>query len=177
MNNTKRYMKRHILNSVMTFVLCGLTLGWLPAVAYGQGSGKRDDKAKEPSAPKILSMQSICMNGESHLQPGKQVILVGRNFSPVLAKNRVSLRIETDNPQAPPSISEYAGEIHPTSASPERLEGVAPLFLKSDYYLIWVRVDGAENSKPVRVWLSSHPPPPSMPIITALETAGYAREN
>jgi hypothetical protein len=89
------------------------------------------------------------MNGEPHLQPGKQVILLGRNFSPVLIKNRVSLRIVTDNPQTPPPFCEYAGEIHLTSASPERLEGFAPLSIKSDYYLIWVRVDGAGHSKPV----------------------------
>jgi len=171
MNNTKR----HILNNVKTFVMCGLALGWLLAVAYSQERGKRDDKTKEPAAPEILSVQPIGMNGEPHLQPGKQVILLGRNFSPVLAKNRVSLRIVTDNPQTPPPVWEYAGEIHLTSASPERLEGVAPLFIKSGYYLIWARVDGAGQSKPVKVWVGSQPPPPSTPIITVLETAGHVR--
>ncbi len=47
----------------------------------------------------------------------------------------------TDNPQTLP-FCEYGGEIHFTSASHERLEGVAPLSIKSDYYLIWVHVDG-----------------------------------
>ena len=147
MNDTKQ----KILNKVKTFVLCGLALGWLLAIAYGQESGKRNDKTKEPAAPEILSVQPVGMNGEPHLQPGKQVILLGRNFSPVLAKNRVSLRIVTDNPQTPPPIFEYAGEIHITFASLERLEGVAPLSIKSGYYLIWVRVDGAGHSKPVKV--------------------------
>jgi hypothetical protein len=173
MNNTKR----NILNKVKTFVLCWLALGWLLAFAYGQESGKRVDKTNEPAAPEILSVQPIGMNGEAHLRPGQQVILLGRNFSPVLTKNRVSLRIVTDNPQTPTPIREYAGEIHLTSASPERLEGVAPLAIKSDYYLIWVRVDGARRSKPVKVWVGSQPPPPSMPIITEVETAGYARTN
>jgi hypothetical protein len=173
MNNTKH----NILNNVRTFVLCGLALGWLLAVAYGQEGGKRGAKTKEPAAPEILSVRPIGMNGEPHLQPGKQVILLGRNFSPVLTKNRVSLRIVTDNPQTPPPICEYAGEIHLTSASPERLEGVAPLAIKSDYYLIWVRVDGAGHSKPVKVWVGSQPPPPTMPIITAVETVGHARGN
>ncbi len=173
MNNTKQ----RILNKVKTFVLCGLALGWLLAIAYGQEGGMRGAKTKEPAAPEILSVRPIGLNGEPHLQPGKQVILLGRNFSPVLIKNRVSLRTVTDNPQMPPPFCEYAGEIHLTSASPERLEGVASLSIKSDYYLIWVRVDGAGHSKPVKVWVSSQPPPPSMPIITAVETAGHARGN
>ena len=171
MNNAKH----HILNNVKTFVLWGLALGLPLAVAYGQGSGKRADKTKEPAAPEILSVRPVGINGEPHLQPGKQVILLGSNFSPVLAKNRVSLRIVTDNPQTPPPVWEYAGEIHLTSASPERLEGVAPLFIKSGYYLIWARVDGAGQSKPVKVWVGSQPPPPSTPIITVLETAGHVR--
>ena len=37
MNNTKQ----NILNNVKTFVLCGLALGWLLAIAYSQESGKR----------------------------------------------------------------------------------------------------------------------------------------
>jgi hypothetical protein len=173
MNNKKQ----NIPNYVRTFVLCALALGWLLAVAYSQESGKRFDKTKGPVAPEIQSVHPIGMNGEPHLQPGKQVILMGRNFSPVLAKNHVSLRIVTDNPQTPPPICEYVGEIHLTSASPERLEGVMPLSIKSDYYLIWARVDGAGHSKPVKVWVSLQPPPPSMPIITAVETAGHAKEN
>jgi hypothetical protein len=83
----------------------------------------------------------------------------------------------TDNPQTPPSICEYVGEIHLTSASPERLEGVAPLSLESGYYLIWARVDEAGHSKPVKVWVSSQPPLPSKPIITAVEIASYAIGN
>jgi len=173
MNNTKQ----NILSNVRTFVMCWLALGLLLAVAYGQESGKRGDKTKEPAAPEILSVRPIAMNGEPHLQPGKQVILLGRNFSPVLIKNRVSLRTVTDNPQTPPPFCEYAGEIHLTSASPERLEGIAPLSIKSGYYLIWVRVDGAGHSKPVKVWVGSQPPPPSTPIITAVETAIPARGN
>jgi len=172
MNNTKR----HILNNVNTLVLCWLTLGCLLIVAYSQEKGNRGSKTKEPAAPEILSVRPIGMNGEPHLQPGKQVILLGRNFSPVLIKNRVSLRIVTDNPQTPP-FCEYAGEIHLTSASPERLEGVAPLSIKSDYYLIWVRVDGAGHSKAVKAWVGSQPPPPSMPILTAVETADHVRGN
>jgi len=173
MNNTKR----NILNNVKTFVLCWLALGWLLAAAYGQDSGKRNDETKGPAAPEILSVQPVGMNGEPHLQPGKQVILLGRNFSPVLIKNRVSLRAVTDNPLTPPPIYEYAGEIHITFASPGRLEGAAPLSIKSGYYLIWVRVDRAGHSKPVKVWVGSQPPPPAMPIITAVETAGHARGN
>jgi len=173
MNNTKQYT----LNKVKTFVLCWLALGWLLAVAYSQEGGNRGAKTKEPVAPEILSVRPVGLNGEPHLQPGKQVILLGRNFSPVLIKNRVSLRIVTDNPQTPPPFCEYAGEIHLTSASPERLEGVIPLSIKSDYYLIWARVDGAGHSKPVKVWVGSQPPPPAMPIITAVETAGHARGN
>ena len=173
MNNKKQNIPKY----VRTFVLCALALGWLLAVAYSQERGKRDDKTKGPATPEILSVQPIGMNGEPHLQPGKQVILMGRNFSPVLAKNHVSLRIVTDNPQTPPPICEYVGEIHLTSASPEGLEGVMPLSIKSDYYLIWARVDGVGHSKPVKVWVSSQPPPPSMPIITAVETAGHAKEN
>jgi hypothetical protein len=173
MNNTKQ----NIQNIIRTLVLCVLALGWLLAVAYSQESGKRSAETKDPAAPEILSVRPIGMNGEPHLQPGKQVILLGRNFSPVLIKNRVSLRIVTDNPQTPPPFYEYAGEIHLTSASPERLEGVAPLSIKNDYYLIWVRVDGAGHSKPVKVWLGSQPPPPSIPIITAVETAGQVRGN
>jgi hypothetical protein len=170
MNNTKQSFS----NIIRTFVLCGLALGWLLVVAYSQGSGKRGAETKEPAAPEILSVRPIGMNGEPHLQPGKQVVLLGRNFSPVLIKNRVSLRMVTDNPQRLP-FYEYAGEIHLTSASPERLEGVAPLSIKSDYYLIWVRVDGAGNSKPVKVWVGSQPPPPSTPIITAVEPPGHVR--
>ena len=173
MNNTKQ----SIPNIIRTFVLCGLALGWLLVVAYSQESGKRGAKTNEPASPEILSVRPIGMNGEPHLQPGKQVILLGRNFSPVLTKNRVSLRIVTDNPQTPPPFCEYAGEIHLTSASPERLEGVAPLSIKNDYYLIWARVEGAGHSKPVKVWLGSQPPPPSMPIITAVGIAGHAIGN
>jgi hypothetical protein len=173
MNN----MKQNILNKVKTFVLCGLALGWLLAVAFGQESGKRDAKTKEPAAPEIVSVRPIGIYGEPHLQPGKQVILLGRNFSPVLTKNRVSLRIVTDNPQTPPPLCEYAGEIHLTSASPERLEGVAPISINRGYYLIWARVDGAGHSKPVKVWVGTQPPPPAMPIITAVETAVQARGN
>jgi hypothetical protein len=173
MNNTKQ----NILSNVRTFVMCWLALGLLLAVAYGQESGKRGAKTKEPAAPEILSVRPIGLNGDPHLQPGKQVILLGRNFSPVLTKNRVSLRIVTDNPQTPPPLCEYVGEIHLTSASPERLEGVAPIFIKSGYYLIWVRVDGAGHSKPVKVWVGAQPPPPAMPIITAVETARHAIGN
>jgi hypothetical protein len=173
MNNTKQ----NILNNLMAFVLCSLSLGWPLTIAYGQESGKRDSKTEAPTAPEILSVQPTGMNGEPHLQPGKQVILLGVNFSPVVSKNRVSLRIVVDNPQTPPPVCEYAGEIHLTSASPERLEGVAPLAIKSDYYLIWVRVDGAGHSKPVKVWVGSQPPPQTIPIITAVETAGHARGN
>ena len=173
MNNTKQI----ILNNVKRFVLCWLALGWLLAVAYGQENGKRDDKTIVPAAPEILSVQPVGMNGEPHLQSGKQILLLGRNFSPVLIKNRVSLRTVTDNPQTPPPFCEYAGEIHLTSASPERLEGVAPLSIKSDYYLIWVRVDEAGHSKPVKVWVGSQSPPPAMPIITAVETTRHARGN
>ena len=169
-------MKQNILNNVMIFLLCWLTLGLLLVVAYSQESGNRGAKAKEPAAPEILSVRPIGMNGEPHLQPGKQVILLGRKFSPVLTKNRVSLRIVTDNPQTPPFYV-YAGEIHLTSASAERLEGVAPFSIKSDYYLIWARVEGAGSSNPVKVWLGSQPPPPSTPIITAVETTGHARGN
>jgi hypothetical protein len=173
MNNTKQ----RIPNIIRTFVLCGLALGWLMVVTYSQESGKRGAKTEEPAAPEILSVRPAGMNGEPHLQPGKQVILLGRNFSPVLNKNRVSLRIVTDNPQTPTPFWEYAGEIHLNSASHERLEGVAPLSIKSDYYLIWVRVNGAGHSKPVKVWVGSQPPPPSTPIITAVETAANARGN
>jgi hypothetical protein len=173
MNNTKQ----NILNRVRTFALCFLALSWLMAVGYSQGSGKRDDQTKAPAAPEILSVQPMGANGEPHLRPGKQVVLLGGNFSPVLAKNHVSLRIVTDNPQTPPSICEYVGEIHLTSASPERLEGVAPLSLESGYYLIWARVDEAGHSKPVKVWVSSQPPLPSKPIITAVEIASYAIGN
>jgi hypothetical protein len=173
MNNTKQYLPINIKK----FVLCLVALGWLLAGAYGQGSGKRDDKTKEPVAPEILSVQPVGMNGEPHLRPGQQVILLGRNFSPALASNRVSLRIVTDNPQTPPPICEYVGEIHLTSASPERLEGVAPLYIKSDYYLIWVRVDGAGHSKPVKVWVGSQPPPPSKPILATVDVARYAAGN
>src|SRR5262250_574050 len=144
MNNTKQ----NIPNIIRTFVLCGLAIGLLLAVAYGQESAKRGAKTIEPAAPEILSVRPIGMYGEPHLQPGKQVILLGRNFSPVLIKNHVSLRIVTDNPKTPPPFWEYAGEIHLNSASPERLEGVAPLSIKSDYYLIWVRVGGARHSNP-----------------------------
>jgi hypothetical protein len=170
-------MKQYILNNVKTSVLCVLALGWLLAVAYSQDGGKRVAETKEPVAPEILSVRPIGLNGEPHLQPGKQVILLGRNFSPALIKNRVSLRTVTDNPHMPPPFFEYAGEIHLTFASPERLEGVAPLSIKSDYYLVWVRVDGAGHSKPVKVWVGSQPPPPAMPIITVVETAGHARGN
>jgi hypothetical protein len=171
MNKTKQ----NITIIIRTFIMCGLALGWLLVVAYSQESGKREANTKEPAAPEILSVRPIGMNGEPHLQPGKQVILLGRNFSRVLIKNRVSLRIVTDNPQTPPPFCEYAGEIHLTYASPERLEGVAPLAIKNDYYLIWVRVDGVGHSKPVKVWVGSQPPPPSTPIITAVETAGHVR--
>jgi hypothetical protein len=102
---------------------------------------------------------------------------LGRNFSPVLAKNRVSIRIVTENPRTPPPICEYVGEIHLTSASPERLEGVAPLSLESGYYLIWVRVAGAGHSKPVKVWLSPQSPPMSKPVMAVVEIASYASEN
>jgi len=170
-------MKQNILSKVKTFVLCWLALGWLLAVAYGQESGKRVDKTKEPAAPEILSVQPVGMNGEPHLRPGQQVILLGKNFSQVLNRNRVSLRIVPDNPRTPPPIREYAGEIHLTSASPEQLEGVAPLSLDSGYYLIWVRVEEAGHSKPVRVWVGSQPPPPSKPIIAAVEIASYANGN
>jgi hypothetical protein len=173
MKNTKQ----KILNNVKPFVLCALALGWLLAVAHSQESGKRDDRTKGQAAPEILSVQPIGVNGEPHLRPGKQVVLLGRNFSPVLAKNRVGLRIVTNNPQTPPPICEYAGEIHLTSANPERLEGVAPLSLDSGYYLIWVRVDGAGQSKPVKVWVGSQPPPPSKPIIATVDVARYASEN
>jgi hypothetical protein len=132
---------------------------------------------KEPAVPEILSVQPTGINGEPHLRPGKQVILLGRNFSPVLAKNRVSIRIVTENPRTPPPICEYAGEIHLTSASPERLEGVAPLSLESGYYLIWVRVAGAGHSKPVKVWLSPQSPPMSKPVMAVVEIASYASEN
>jgi hypothetical protein len=173
MNN----MKQNILNNVKTFVLCCLALGCLFVVTYGQEGGNRDEKIKYPAAPEILMVQPTGMNGEPYLQPGKQVILLGRNFAPVLTKNRVSLRIVTDNPQTPPPICEYAGEFHLTSASTERLEGVTPLFIKSDYYLILVRVDGAGHSKPVKVWVGSQPPPPSKPIYAAVEIASYANGN
>jgi len=122
--------------NIKRFLLCWLALGWLAAGAYSQERGKRDDKTKEQAVPEILSVRPIDVNGEPHLSPGKQVILLGRNFSPVLASNRVSLRIVTDNPQTPPPVCEYVGEIHLTYASPGRLEGVAPLSLKNDYYLI-----------------------------------------
>src|SRR5215468_11275568 len=78
MNNTKQ----SIPNIIRTFVLCGLALGWLLVVAHSQESGKRGAKTNEPAAPEILSVRPIGMNGEPHLQPGKQVILLGRNFSP-----------------------------------------------------------------------------------------------
>jgi hypothetical protein len=166
MSNTKQT----ILNNVKTFILCSLALGWLLAFAYGQETGRQDGKTKEPVVPEILSVQPLGVDGEPHLRPGKKVILLGRNFSPVLARNRVSLRIVTDNPQTPPPTCEYAGEIHLTSASPERLEGVTPLSLDSGYYLIWVRVDEGGHSKPVKVWVSLQTPPPSRPILTmALE--------
>jgi hypothetical protein len=171
MKNTKQDM----LNNVKTFLLCGLSLCWLLAVAYSQENRKRDDKTPEPVVPEILSVQPVGVNGEPHLIQGKQVILLGRNFSPVLARNRVSLRIVTDNPQTPPPICEYAGEVHLTSASPERLEGVAPLTIKSDYYLIWVRVDESGHSKPVKVWVGSQSPPQTVPIITAVETDAASR--
>jgi hypothetical protein len=170
MNNTKQ----NILNKVKTFALCFLTLGWLMAAGYSQESGKRDTQTKAPAAPEILSVQPIGTNGEPHLRPGKQVILLGGNFSSVLAKNHVSLRIVTDSPQTPPPICEYAGEIHLTFASPERLEGVVPLSLESGYYLIWVRVNEAGHSKPVKVWVGSQPSTPSKPVITAVEIASYA---
>jgi hypothetical protein len=157
MNNTKQ----SLLNNVRRFALCWLALGWLLAVAYSQGSGKQDNKTSDPAAPEILSVQPIGVNGEPHLRQGKQVILLGRYFSPLLVRNCVSIRIMTDNPQTPPPIREYVGEIHLTSASPERLEGVAPLSLKDGYYLIWVRVEDAGHSKPVKVWLGSQPAPPS----------------
>jgi hypothetical protein len=173
MNNTKQ----NIPNNLKTFVLCWLALGWLMTVAYGQERGKRDDKTKAPATPEILSVQPIGWDGEPHLQPGKQVILLGRNFSPMLSKNHVSLRIVTDNPQTPPPICEYAGEIHLTSASQERMEGVAPLSVKSGYYLIWARVDGAGHSKPVKVWVGLQPPPPPKPIYAAVEIASYASGN
>jgi hypothetical protein len=168
-------MKQNILNTGKIFVLC-LAIGWL-TVAYGQESRKQDETVKESTMPEILSVQPTGINGEPHLRPGKQVILLGRNFSPVLARNRVSIRIVTENPRTPPPICEYAGEIHLTSASPERLEGVAPLSLESGYYLIWVRVVGAGYSKPVKVWLSSQPPPPSKPVMAVVEIASYASEN
>src|SRR5215475_2066676 len=150
-----------------------LALGWLLAVAYSQDSGKQGDKTKEPAAPEILSVQPIGITGEPHLQPGKQVIVLGRNFSPLLTSNRVGLRILTDNPQTPPPVCEYVGEIHLTSASPERLEGVAPLSIKSDYYLIWARMGEARHSKPFKVWVGSEHPPPSKPILAAVEIASY----
>jgi hypothetical protein len=173
MNNTKQYLPINIKK----FVLCLLALGWLLAGAYGQESSQRGDKTKEPVAPEILSVQPVGMNGEPHLRPGQQVILMGRNFSLVLARNRVSLRIVTDNPQTPPPVCEYVGEIHLTSASAERLEGVAPLSIKNDYYLIWVRVDEAGHSKLVKVWVGSQPPPPSKPILATVDVARYAAGN
>ena len=173
MNNTKQ----HHLSNVRTFLLCCLALGGLLAVAYGQDRGNRDDKAKRPAAPEILNVQPIGVNGEPHLRPGKPVVLFGRNFSPLLIRNRVGVRVVTDNPQTPPPICEYVGEIHLTSASPERLEGVAPLSLESGYYLIWVRVDGAGHSNAVKVWISPQSPPPPKPIVAADNTAGYARGN
>jgi hypothetical protein len=166
MNNTKQ----SVLNNVKAFALCSLALGSLLAVAYSQESGKQDNKAGDPAAPEILSVQPVGVNGEPHLRQGKKVVLLGRHFSPVLARNCVGIRIVTDNPRTPPPIWEYVGEIHLTSAGPERLEGVAPLSLNDGYYLIWVRVENAGHSKPVKVWLSSRPAPPSSrPIIAADE--------
>ena len=95
MNNTKR----NILNKVKTFVLCWLALGWLLAFAYGQESGKRVDKTNEPAAPEILSVQPLGMNGEPHLRRDNRSFCWAETFQPVLTKNRVSLRIVTDNPQ------------------------------------------------------------------------------
>jgi hypothetical protein len=160
MNNTRKIM-------LTTSALGCLALGWLIAVAHGQTVKPPNESA----APEILSVQPIGANGEPHLRPGKKVTLLGKNFSSVLAKNHVSLRIFTDTPQLPPPLCEYVGEIHLTSASLERLEGVAPLSVNEGYYLLWVRVQDGGHSNPVKVWLSAHPfAPPSQPIVVAQES-------
>jgi len=169
--------KRNILNNIKRFLLCWLALGCLAVGAYSQEGGKPGAKTKDADAPEILSVQPIGMNGEPHLRPGQQVILLGRNFSPVLVRNHVSLRIVTENPQTPPPACEYVGEIHLTYASPERLEGVMPLSIDSGYYLIWARVSESGYSKPVKVWVGSQPPPPSKPILAVVEIASYANGN
>ncbi len=144
MNNTRKIM---LTTSALTCLALGcLALGWSTAIVHGQSVKPPNESA----APEILSVQPVGANGEPHLRPGKKVTLLGKNFSSALAKNRVSLRIFTDTPQLPPPLCEYAGEIHLTSASPERLEGVAPLSINEGYYLIWVRVQDGATAIPSR---------------------------
>jgi hypothetical protein len=170
--------KQNILKNVQTFALAWLALGWLLAVAYGQERSQLENRTNTPAAPEILSVQPVDENGEPHLRPGKKVTLIGRNFSPELARNRVGIRMMTDNPQTPPPLCEYAGEIHLTAASPERLEAVVPLSVIDGFYMIWVRVEGAGHSKPVKVWLGAQPAPPSSrPITATVDIARYASGN
>jgi hypothetical protein len=159
-----RTVKQELFYHIELFALVWLSL----AVVAILVSGQTVRPPNEPALPEIYSVQPMGANGEPHLRPGKQVILLGKNFSPVLAKNRVSLRIVTDYPQTPLPVCEYVGEIHLRTASSERLEGVAPLDINEGYYLVWVRVTDRGHSKPVKVWVSTRPvPPSSLPIVAA----------
>jgi hypothetical protein len=129
-------------------------------------SGQTIKPPHDNALPEIYSVQPMGAYGVPHLRPGKPVVLIGKNFAPALAKNRVILRVVRDDPQAPPADCEYGGEIHLTSATTERLEGVAPLGIHDGHYMLYVRVENDGISNPMRIWLGAQASPPPRPIIT-----------
>lgn len=143
------------MNAVKKIILSlGLVLSGL--LAYAQ-----------TAPPEIQSVHPVGVYGEPHLRPGKPVIVLGKNFSATLSKNRMGLSLMSDNPQVPPPPCEYAGEVHLTLATPTRLEGIAPLSLNDGYYLLWVSVGDVGVSKAVKVWVGTRPSPMPQPIVVA----------
>jgi len=149
MKNSERFSRNNKLVSLFLFILAGL--------AYLAGQEQVPQKKIQPGfvtnpalAPQIISISPTDMDGMAYIPYQGKFVISGKNFSSDPAKNRIGIRTYTGpDPQIPPPPQEFVAEVIPLTATPEKLEAVAPPITSKGKYWVWVYVQGGGQSNPL----------------------------
>ncbi len=115
--------------------------------------------------PEITSVRTSGLDFALVLQPGREFALVGRNFSPTAAQNRIQILRERAGAVGP-MYFDILNELTPGSASATELRAIAPAALAPGNYCVRVVVDGI-NSNVWRAYVVAPPvPAPTLDTIS-----------
>jgi hypothetical protein len=145
MNNNRPCTQNYKFTGLLLFVLAGMV--------YPAGQQQVPVKKAQAvllAAPQIISILPTDMNGVGYVSYQGKFIITGKNFSADPAENKIGIRTYMGpNPQIPPPPQEFVAEVIPLTATPEKLEAIAPPIASKGKYWVWVYVEGGGQSNPM----------------------------